>query len=68
MSKLKLECCFCNTPTNFEDLGKAYCIDCYVKLRDSAHTHPMPSNVPLTPMPNVQPNPYNPFGGVTITC
>lgn len=30
--KLKYECEFCGTPTNFEDMGHQYCVDCYVKI------------------------------------
>lgn len=43
-------CVFCGEQTGFEDKGKYYCIDCYVKLRNSAHTHTLPVNPePITP-------------------
>lgn len=60
------KCIFCGKVTYFEDKGTAYCIDCYCKLRNSAHTHDLPKNTPITPMPttlpeifpNTQPSPY----------
>lgn len=59
LPRLKFHCIFCSTPTNFKDNGKAYCIDCYVKIRDSAHTHkinPTPVDpAPITPMPLINP-------------
>lgn len=48
---LKFECIFCGTPTNFKDNDNAYCIDCYVKIRDSAHTHLPVNPWPISPMP-----------------
>ena len=45
------DCVFCGEYTNFQDKGNYYCIDCYVKLRNSAHTHDLPVNPqPLTPV------------------
>jgi hypothetical protein len=50
--KLKYECLFCAAPTNFEDNGNAYCIDCYCKLRNSAHEHVVnPGQVTISPQP-----------------
>lgn len=55
-------CVFCGTGTNFEDKGRFFCIDCYVKLRNSAHTHDMPVNpqplTPLSPFPGLQSIPF----------
>lgn len=52
-TKLKYKCAFCTTPTNFEDNKVAYCIDCYCKLRNSAHQHVFaePRPLPIAPMP-----------------
>lgn len=80
---LKHTCIFCGTPTNFEDNQKAYCIDCYCKLRNSAHTHDAPESLPkplpISPMPGVTVpsmpmRPYeigdypNKWGDLQITC
>lgn len=51
---LKHECAFCGTPTNFVDNEVAYCIDCYAKLRNSAHVHLQPQ---ISPIPNINPLP-----------
>lgn len=56
MNKLKYNCIFCDKLTNFKDGGNAYCVDCYVKIRNSAHTH-----LPVNPWP-VTPLPTTPYG------
>lgn len=72
MKKLKFECEFCGTPTNFKDNNHAYCIDCYVKIRNSAHTHLPVNPWPVTPQPTYKPfnKPY--IGdipeGIRIVC
>jgi hypothetical protein len=54
--KKEYKCIFCGKVTYFEDEGTAYCIDCYCKLRNSAHTHELPKNTPITPMPTTLPS------------
>lgn len=62
MSKtLKLSCDFCGTPTNFQEKGHDYCIDCYVKIRNSAHTHKDLEALPVRPSP-INPMPLTPPG------
>lgn len=61
MKKLKYECSFCGESTNFKDDDRAYCIDCYAKLRDSAHTHQIVNPLPVTITPMPQVNPYREF-------
>lgn len=57
---LPYSCIFCATATGFKDGDKAYCIDCYVKLRDSAHIH-IGDGLPIKPNPiNPNPIPYWP--------
>lgn len=56
--KLEFECVFCGTPTNFKDNSTAYCIDCYVKVRNSAHSHLPVNPWPVSPMPTTPLEPY----------
>ncbi len=59
MSKLKFECGFCGEPTNFKDNKMAYCVGCYVKIRNSAHTHLPVNPMPINPLPTTtDPNPF----------
>ena len=50
-AETKMKCIFCGNTTYFADKSKAYCVDCYCKLRNSAHTHDLPKNTPISPMP-----------------
>lgn len=64
--KLKYECEFDGVPTNFKDNGHTYCIDCYVKIRNSAHTHLPVNPWPVTPMPTIPSIPN--IGRPTVIC
>lgn len=76
---LDFNCIFCGRGTNFKDNDKAYCIDCYCKLRETAHTHEgetgLPKPLKISPQPTTVPfqdtvtAPYigdNPRMGVVI--
>jgi hypothetical protein len=47
------KCRFCHAETWFVDADEPYCIDCYCKLRNSAHTHQVvnPQPVVINPLP-----------------
>lgn len=69
--KSEYKCIFCGTITYFEDEGKAYCIDCYCKIRNSAHTHELPKNTPINPLPTVgrfRDDPYGPLSFPMVIC
>lgn len=64
----ELHCVFCEATTRFKEKGKAYCIDCYVKLRNSAHYHEIkdgevqiePKPLDKINLPYIPPNLYPP--------
>ena len=64
---LKFECEFDGVATNFKDNGHAYCIDCYVKIRNSAHTHLPVNPWPINPRPTTTITTLTPAIGTATT-